>query len=185
MIRVGTDFSVVAAQLAALALLLLLGDLERFLTFPLVVVAGIGLILVIVSGVYAIVRLSENTGEQSVSERNDENISKVSLTYLPEEIEDAPVSSNIQEQVDILGQDNIQETSQTPQSTTSTQTITSPTPTPQPDPPPLTDGSCPVSTLNCVPCKVSDGHWACRYESGAEYGYLGWSCQNNNPGNIR
>ena len=44
--------------------------------------------------------------------------------------------------------------------------------------------SCPVSTQACVPCTVGE-HWACRVEPGETEGYLGWSCQNNNPGNIR
>ncbi len=44
--------------------------------------------------------------------------------------------------------------------------------------------SCPKITKECVPCKVSDGHWACRYLPGDEWGYLGWACQNNDPSNI-
>lgn len=49
--------------------------------------------------------------------------------------------------------------------------------------PPPTLSSCPVTTQNCVPCHVSETY--CRVLSGEEYGYLGWACQNNNPGNIR
>jgi hypothetical protein len=41
---------------------------------------------------------------------------------------------------------------------------------------------CPTSTLNCVPC--TSGTY-CRFETGETHGFLGWSCQNNNPGNIR
>lgn len=42
---------------------------------------------------------------------------------------------------------------------------------------------CPATTNNCTPC--TSGTY-CRFEQGyTEYGFLGWSCQNNNPGNIR
>jgi len=41
---------------------------------------------------------------------------------------------------------------------------------------------CPTSTMNCVPC--TSGTY-CRFETGETHGFLGWSCQNNNPGNIR
>ena len=44
-------------------------------------------------------------------------------------------------------------------------------------------GSCPVSTQNCVPCTA--GELYCRYEAGETSGYLGWACQNNNPGNVK
>ena len=40
MIKVGTDLSVIAAQLTALSLLLFLGDLGKILTLPLVTIAG-------------------------------------------------------------------------------------------------------------------------------------------------
>lgn len=53
-----------------------------------------------------------------------------------------------------------------------------------PPPPPPGNGSCPVSTQNCIPCTLGE-HWACRVEPGETEGFLGWSCQNNNPGNIR
>jgi len=43
--------------------------------------------------------------------------------------------------------------------------------------------ACPVSTQNCVPCHKDEQY--CRYEEGEEYGYLGWACQNNNPGNVK
>jgi hypothetical protein len=63
-----------------------------------------------------------------------------------------------------------------------------PTPTPtkifniQPFPTPGT-GNCPVTTMRCVPCNA--GEPACRSVQGAATGFKGWSCQNNNPGNIR
>lgn len=42
---------------------------------------------------------------------------------------------------------------------------------------------CPATTQNCVPC--TSGTY-CRFEAGyISFGFLGWSCQNNNPGNIR
>lgn len=42
---------------------------------------------------------------------------------------------------------------------------------------------CPATTQNCVPC--TSGTY-CRFEAGyTSFGFLGWSCQNNNPGNIR
>lgn len=43
--------------------------------------------------------------------------------------------------------------------------------------------SCPLSTEACVPCKQGDQY--CRMEAGQVFGYKGWACQNNNPGNIR
>jgi len=53
-------------------------------------------------------------------------------------------------------------------------------PEPEPEKPP---SSCPISTLNCVPCIKGEAY--CRLEEGEEFGYLGWACQNNNPSNIR
>lgn len=52
------------------------------------------------------------------------------------------------------------------------------------DPPPPPDpDACPVSTQNCIPCTKDELY--CRYLEGEETGFLGWACQNNNPGNIR
>ena len=45
------------------------------------------------------------------------------------------------------------------------------------------DRSCPATTHSCIPCAISETY--CRAPAGESYGYLGWSCQNNNPGNIR
>lgn len=44
--------------------------------------------------------------------------------------------------------------------------------------------NCPVSTQTCVPCTIGTDS-RCRAVSGDTSGYLGWACQNNNPGNIR
>jgi hypothetical protein len=54
---------------------------------------------------------------------------------------------------------------------------------PEDPPPPPDPDSCPVSTQNCVPCTKDELY--CRYLEGEETGFLGWACQNNNPGNIR
>jgi hypothetical protein len=43
---------------------------------------------------------------------------------------------------------------------------------------------CPASTARCIPC-VPGSSSACRVEDGKSAGFLGWACQNNNPGNIR
>lgn len=43
---------------------------------------------------------------------------------------------------------------------------------------------CPVTTQTCVPCNVGADS-RCRAVSGDPTGYLGWACQNNNPGNVR
>lgn len=43
--------------------------------------------------------------------------------------------------------------------------------------------SCPVSTQSCIPCNAGESY--CRYLPGETTSYLGWACQNNNPGNIR
>lgn len=43
---------------------------------------------------------------------------------------------------------------------------------------------CPASTLRCIPCLVGTDY-RCRVETGETHGFIGWSCQNNNPGNIR
>jgi len=46
--------------------------------------------------------------------------------------------------------------------------------------------NCPASTQSCVPCTSGT---TCRFEPdqtpGQAHGFLGWSCQDNNPGNIR
>lgn len=49
--------------------------------------------------------------------------------------------------------------------------------------PTLADGVCPERTESCVPCTAGQPY--CRYVEGSATGYLGWACQNNNPGNIR
>lgn len=68
----------------------------------------------------------------------------------------------------------------TPPSSVENNRPTQPAPSePLPPPPP----SCPQTTLACVPCLPGEQY--CRYEQGAESGYLGWACQNNNPSNIR
>ena len=59
-----------------------------------------------------------------------------------------------------------------------------PTPTPTPTPTPVSPSGCPASTLSCVPCTTSSDS-RCRVEPGETQGFLGWACQNNNPGNIR
>jgi hypothetical protein len=70
---------------------------------------------------------------------------------------------------------------------TSTPTML-PTPTPKPtidfSKPWTVALNCPATTQNCVPC--TSGTY-CRYEAKYKnlHGFLGWSCQNNNPGNIR
>lgn len=71
----------------------------------------------------------------------------------------------------------------TPSPTPVTTTII-PTPTPTTDyskPWPVS-ASCPTTTQKCVPCTSGS---SCRYEPGKTHGFQGWSCQNNNPGNIR
>jgi hypothetical protein len=70
--------------------------------------------------------------------------------------------------------------------------VTTPPPTvpPLPTTPPPWDYShprpvspgCPASTQNCVPCTSGS---SCRFEPGETHGFLGWACQDNNPGNIR
>ena len=50
-------------------------------------------------------------------------------------------------------------------------------------PPNPGNGTCPVTTQNCVPCNA--GELYCRVEPGKSAGFKGWACQNNNPGNIR
>ena len=43
--------------------------------------------------------------------------------------------------------------------------------------------NCPITTQSCVPC--TPGTQYCRTAAGDPYGFKGWACQNNNPGNIR
>ena len=65
-----------------------------------------------------------------------------------------------------------------------------PTPLPSPTPSSVIDYSrpwavgpgCPTTTQNCVPCTSGS---TCRFEPNKTHGFIGWSCQNNNPGNIR
>lgn len=56
----------------------------------------------------------------------------------------------------------------------------SPTPTPKPG---QVAYDCPKSTQPCIPCQAGEQY--CRVETGETSGFLGWACQNNNPGNIR
>ena len=57
-------------------------------------------------------------------------------------------------------------------------------PSPTPAPTPVTPSSCPATTKSCIPCTSATSSY-CRFEPGKTEGYVGWSCQNNNPGNIR
>jgi len=61
---------------------------------------------------------------------------------------------------------------------TTTPPTTIPTPIPTQD-----VSSCPIHTQNCIVCNVGEQY--CRHLSTELTGYLGWACQNNNPGNIR
>jgi hypothetical protein len=49
--------------------------------------------------------------------------------------------------------------------------------------PPQVGANCPITIQDCVPCYVGEQY--CRVEDGQTTGYKGWSCQNNNLGNIR
>lgn len=42
---------------------------------------------------------------------------------------------------------------------------------------------CPSFTQSCIPCNAGEQY--CRVVAGQTTGFKGWSCQNNNPGNIR
>ncbi|KXK26550.1 MAG: hypothetical protein TR69_WS6001000556 [candidate division WS6 bacterium OLB20] len=44
-------------------------------------------------------------------------------------------------------------------------------------------GVCPRTMQECIPC--NKGEQYCRHHDDALTGFLGWACQNNNPGNIR
>jgi hypothetical protein len=78
----------------------------------------------------------------------------------------------------------------TPVRTTKPTPIPTKKPTGTPTPVPTFDRSkpwtvapnCPIATQNCIPCTSGSD---CRYEPGKTYGFRGWACQNNNPGNIR
>lgn len=109
-----------------------------------------------------IVRNEENAGEQEAKKQEVTEIGNLAKEY-KESNTDIVVTAN------------------------TSSSVQTPTPTPEPTPEPRTPvtGSCPASTLKCVPCNISDGHWACRVEPGETEGFLGWACQNNNPGNIR
>lgn len=76
-------------------------------------------------------------------------------------------------------------TTSTPKPTTTVTVTATPTQTPTFDysKPWTVAPNCPASTLNCVPCKAGETY--CRLEPGKTRGFKGWSCQNNNPGNIR
>lgn len=81
--------------------------------------------------------------------------------------------------------EEIKDKNSTITTTSSSTNSSSSTNTSSPAPTPVSPSGCPASTLNCIPCNTNDGHWACRVEPGETLGFLGWSCQNNNPGNIR
>lgn len=156
------------------------------------VIIGMVLTIFAFAMIFALINISNVIrGSNSAKNETQETI-KVSLDFSPEENESDLVSSDLEKHVEILGEGDVKETSGVaPSNSTKQNTIgatTTPAPstsTETPSPPPLTNGTCPVSTLNCIPCNINDGHWACRVESGEDEGYLGWSCQNNNPGNIR
>ena len=74
-------------------------------------------------------------------------------------------------------------TSSSSSSSSGGSTVPAPSPKPKPTPKPPSPSGCPASTQSCIPCTIGQSY--CRYEKGATSGYLGWSCQNNNPGNIR
>ena len=153
-----------------------------------VIFSTIGIGMYIIFAVMVIGSMGIILGDSQTNSSNEEGTKKVSLNFGPDENnEENFVGSNLEKEVDVLGENEVQEKGETVEPVKTAQVTTPTTPAaPKPTPtPPPSNGSCPASTLNCVPCKVSDGHWACRYEAGAEYGYLGWSCQNNNPGNIR
>ncbi|MBD3280899.1 hypothetical protein GF389_05250 [Candidatus Dojkabacteria bacterium] len=146
--------------------------------------------LVITSlGGLLVIGLLEKSQQAVIANSNEDEIVRVSLNYRPEDSESDLISSNIEEQVEVLGEDQVKETERNAEIVTANgiqkETSSTSESKPQPAPPPLSDGSCPVNTQSCVPCNINDGHWACRVESREEDGYLGWSCQNNNPGNIR
>lgn len=75
-------------------------------------------------------------------------------------------------------------TTPTPTQTQKPIVTTTPTPTPTIDysKPWTVAPNCPQTTQKCVPC--TSGTY-CRFEPGKTHGFLGWACQNNNPGNIR
>jgi len=97
-------------------------------------------------------------------------------------IEEDSQQQNSQTEIAGLAKEIEEITKSTPVITASNIPTSKPKPTPPPPPP--NPSGCPVSTLSCVPCNMANGG-ACRAEAGATTGYLGWACQNNNPGNIR
>ena len=87
----------------------------------------------------------------------------------------------------VLSAETTRQPEPTAAATTQSVNLAAPTPTPtkvfdvQPYPP--LSNNCPIETRVCIPCNA--GEPLCRYVQGATTGYKGWSCQNNNPGNIR
>lgn len=72
--------------------------------------------------------------------------------------------------------------SKTPKPTATSTPTSTPVPTIDYSKPWTVAPNCPSSTQSCVPCTSGT---SCRFEPGKTHGFLGWSCQNNNPGNIR
>jgi len=83
-------------------------------------------------------------------------------------------TSTIQPSETTVTSTTIQQKKNTASSTTSILTTTTTS---------IQENSCPRTTQNCVPCQ--QGEVYCRFEPGQTSGYLGWACQNNNPGNVK
>ncbi|MBN1331262.1 hypothetical protein JW978_00035 [Candidatus Dojkabacteria bacterium] len=154
---------------------------KQFLGIIFLVLVG-----VIISGYFLILTISKLDfyGNNSSAQNENSETVRVSLPQYEEDglENDTLVSDSLEEKVEMLGDDLIKTQNE---AAAVSQPASGQTQSPPASPPPLTNGTCPVSTQNCVPCNINDGHWACRVEPGKEEGYLGWSCQNNNPGNIR
>lgn len=125
----------------------------------------------------------ESKFSDNVLEKNSDS-SESNLVKLVEETNFKPVSEELvlSEETE-SGENNIQTTPQKPQNVGGTQPSPIPTPTNTPIPQQPNPSSCPIQTLNCVPCNA--GESSCRTMPGASTGFKGWACQNNNPGNIR
>lgn len=145
-------------------------------SFTLIALILLGLLMVRFSSVQpntATLNLGENKDIKGVDDTEDYDASIV--LNLTGDDKNTDIAESSQE----VGKTTIK-TESTTKSTTSDTTNSS-----TEEQAPVVNSTCPVSTLNCVPCSIKDGHWACRVEDGQTNGYLGWSCQNNNPGNIR
>lgn len=162
--------------------------------------AGIGLLIVIIL-LTAAVLISKGPTRPEVTLNQTDNFSLPTTDNIPLVLTNSLPETGISPEVTDIVVITIKSTpvitaKPKPTNTKAPETINPPTTQPTIIPTiwvsPTTDYSiprqvgsnCPVSTQRCVPCTSGT---SCRFELGGypNHGFLGFACQDNNPGNIR